>query len=191
MKQEPKTSTQINTKQQQQLNSVNWQDEKQALVQKIVSLKSESHQSLLALKKVQAERDVMFAENKKMSQKMNQEKDASATKIKDLQNQLSKAKTDYFDLKADNEKIMSDLKRKNQFLLARQKQLQTGVQQNPTDSVYEVEAILNHKDTKNGRSYLIRWEGYGSDDDTWEKAENLKCPTLLTNYIRSIKSNQK
>lgn len=122
---------------------------------------------------------------------MTQEKDASATKIKDLEIQLSKVKTDYFDLKADNEKKMSDLKRKNQFLLARQKQLQTGVQQNPADSVYEVEAILNHKDTKNARSYLIRWEGYGSDDDTWEKAENLKCPTLLTNYIRSIKSNQK
>lgn len=84
---------------------------------------------------------------------------------------------------------MSDLKRENKSLLARVKQYQTGLQQNP-NQVYEVKAILNHKETKNGCSYLIRWDGYDSDDDTWEKAENLKCPKLLAKYTRSIINNR-
>lgn len=192
-KKEVNTSVQCIDKQakgkNQQLNSASWNQEKQSLVNQIVELKSESHHNLLNLKKVQAEHDEMLLKNQRLEQKMFEEKGAYSTKIKEFEQLLSKAKNDYSDLKANCEKNMSDLKRENKSLLARVKQYQTGLQQNP-NQVYEVESILNHKETKNGRLYLIRWDGYGSDDDTWEKAENLECPKLLAKYTHSIKNNR-
>jgi hypothetical protein len=39
---------------------------------------------------------------------------------------------------------------------------------------YEVEEILDKRQS-NGRSeYLVRWKDYGPEDDTWELQENLK-----------------
>jgi hypothetical protein len=40
---------------------------------------------------------------------------------------------------------------------------------------YEVDHIVRHKRTSAGRTlFLIRWKGYGPDEDTWEPASNLK-----------------
>jgi hypothetical protein len=45
--------------------------------------------------------------------------------------------------------------------------------------VYEVEKILK-EDLATGR-FLIRWEGYGADADTWEPEENV-APQLVTAF---------
>jgi hypothetical protein len=47
-----------------------------------------------------------------------------------------------------------------------------------------VEDILTHRTNEAGDiEYLIRWEGYTSDDDTWEPADNLQgCPRILRQY---------
>lgn len=58
-------------------------------------------------------------------------------------------------------------------------------QSDSEDGEYEVEAILDHRDLKNGRQYLIRWKGFGSSEDSWEKEENLACPKILNKYKRS------
>lgn len=51
-----------------------------------------------------------------------------------------------------------------------------------TDSEYEVERILA-KRTRNGRAeYLVRWAGYGKEDDTWEKSTNLHCPAKIKEF---------
>ncbi|KAF9553805.1 hypothetical protein EC968_010130, partial [Mortierella alpina] len=42
---------------------------------------------------------------------------------------------------------------------------------NPT---YEVEEILNHRNSSKGKGveYLVKWKGYSSEFDTWEPEEN-------------------
>ena len=56
---------------------------------------------------------------------------------------------------------------------------------------YEVEAILNHRDVRGRREYLIKWRGYPSEDATWEPASNLdNCSKLLRAYLRNIRVSQ-
>ena len=39
---------------------------------------------------------------------------------------------------------------------------------------WEVESILSHRRRGHGYQYLVHWQGYGSADDSWEPAGNLK-----------------
>jgi len=45
--------------------------------------------------------------------------------------------------------------------------------------VFEVERIL--KEDEDGKRFLIRWEGYGPDSDTWEPEENV-APALVAAF---------
>ena len=48
---------------------------------------------------------------------------------------------------------------------------------------YEVEAILSHKRLGRGYSYLIKWKGYPSSDNSWEPEQNIvNAPELLSQY---------
>jgi hypothetical protein len=60
---------------------------------------------------------------------------------------------------------------------------------------YEVERILLHRDKhprqnyKIKREFLIKWLGYGPENNTWEPEVNLKnCPELLSEYWASVKA---
>lgn len=50
---------------------------------------------------------------------------------------------------------------------------------------YEVQAILNHTIKRGQRTFLIRWKGYSSNVDTWEKECHLNCPQILKKYLKS------
>ena len=54
------------------------------------------------------------------------------------------------------------------------------------DDHYEVERILRHRDhpCSGARSYLVRWYGYGVEDDSWVAARDLHAPALLRAYNR-------
>ena len=48
---------------------------------------------------------------------------------------------------------------------------------------YKVEAILSHKRLGKGYSYLIKWKGYPSSDNSWEPERNIvNAPELLSLY---------
>lgn len=49
---------------------------------------------------------------------------------------------------------------------------------------YEVECLLGHKKVKGVLLFLVRWKGYSSEDDTWERKDNLKCPQILNRYLK-------
>lgn len=61
-----------------------------------------------------------------------------------------------------------------------------------TDDIYEVERILEAK-KKDGRViYKVRWEGYGSEEDSWEPSENLlTCQELVERYWVQRKESYK
>ncbi|RDB16354.1 hypothetical protein Hypma_002983 [Hypsizygus marmoreus] len=55
---------------------------------------------------------------------------------------------------------------------------------------YEVEAIIGHKFDKKSKKiqYLIRWEGYGPQFDTWGSSLDLKnAPSVLREYRKRMK----
>lgn len=178
IKTEPKTTKQMLPNES---NSVanNWQEEKRILVEQIVKLKTENHENLLALKTAQTE-----------------------CKEVELAKQMLELKlTDIGAIQNKNEKVIANLKRENQTLLARMKQYQTGLQQcndnekqkkvpESQDVEYEVEKILNHRDVI-GRQYYIRWKGYDLGEDSWENEANLNCAKLLNQYNRSKGLNKK
>jgi hypothetical protein len=52
---------------------------------------------------------------------------------------------------------------------------------------WEVEKIVDHKRSKNGRyRFLVRWLGYGPEDDSWLSENDLEdCQEILEEYRRS------
>ena len=60
------------------------------------------------------------------------------------------------------------------------------------DLVYDVERIIDHRYVRNGRGpyklqYLVKWEAYGPEHDSWEPEVNLRdAPESLSNYAEYL-----
>ena len=48
---------------------------------------------------------------------------------------------------------------------------------------YEVEAILGMRKCGRGMQYLVKWKGYGPEENTWESAQNVKDVQALDEYF--------
>jgi len=56
----------------------------------------------------------------------------------------------------------------------------------PTSEEYNVEAIIGHRRKLHGMEWLIRWEGYGPQFNTWEPTACLKnAPLVLDEYKKA------
>lgn len=181
----------------QRIEAISSQEEKQTLINKIVSLKTENQQLAFQLRSEQSEKTSLKSEMQKMARQIN----TQSTEITTLRSKLSDESAKYTEMKSQNEMKISDLMRKNDVLDARNKQLQKGVNQQAVaekqkvdendDEVYEVDKLLNHT-TENGvRFYLVRWKGYSMRHDTWEKESNLDCPKILSAYNATIANKKK
>jgi hypothetical protein len=51
--------------------------------------------------------------------------------------------------------------------------------------VYVVENVVEKRIKKGKVMYLIKWEGYSSEHNTWELEENCNCPELIEQFEKS------
>lgn len=48
---------------------------------------------------------------------------------------------------------------------------------------YEVEDIVDHKNEKGKKLYLVKWKGWASSSNTWEPESSLSCPDIVKKYL--------
>lgn len=49
--------------------------------------------------------------------------------------------------------------------------------------LYIVEKIVGERTTHRKKQYCVKWEGYGSSENTWEPAQKLKNNQILLKYL--------
>lgn len=52
------------------------------------------------------------------------------------------------------------------------------------EPLWEVEDILDHRQRGNTTKYLVKWKGYGHEENTWEPATHFSDPAPLQDYRR-------
>lgn len=57
-----------------------------------------------------------------------------------------------------------------------------------TAEIYTVEKIVGKQTQKGKTKYLVKWDGYSNEENTWEPEENILCPVLILEYEKSRKS---
>ncbi|XP_068081276.1 chromobox protein homolog 5 isoform X1 [Anabrus simplex] len=50
---------------------------------------------------------------------------------------------------------------------------------------YEVEKVVDSKIVRGQTQYKIRWKGFSPENDTWEPEEDLNCPELIQEFLKS------
>lgn len=103
--------------------------EKQALIQQIMSLKSESHRNVLALKRNTLENASLLVEKQKLVGEIVAQKALFTKQVNDLQTLLEQIQATSDEKIKHHEKTISDLKRENKSFHARITQFQTGMMQ--------------------------------------------------------------
>lgn len=162
-----------------------WMEEKQMLIKKIVSLKTEIQNNVLKMKSTEDQQEKLIQDLKAKDQ-------IHLKEISHLQNKLSSFATKQEKMKSENEKRIIELSKENKLLQARFNQLQNSISQHEDaekcddidENFYEVDYLLDHKLVEK-RAFLVRWKGFDSSHDSWVEESDLQCPRILKKYKQS------
>lgn len=56
--------------------------------------------------------------------------------------------------------------------------------------ILQVEEVLDEKNIKGVKHYLIRWKGYEEESDTWEPEDTLDCKELIEDFKKKKTENK-
>jgi hypothetical protein len=59
------------------------------------------------------------------------------------------------------------------------------------EEFFEVAEIRDHRDTFNGREYLVKWVGYGERENSWLQASAFSSPTPIKKYWDKMRELKK
>lgn len=59
------------------------------------------------------------------------------------------------------------------------------------DNIYNVEKIVDSRIISGKKQYLIKWEGFDDNENTWEKASDILCKDLIDDFERKKKQSKK
>ena len=58
------------------------------------------------------------------------------------------------------------------------------------DSHYQVEKIVNRRDTPDGVQYRVKWKGFNAKYNQWKYTKDLKCQGLIDDYEMEQKQSE-
>lgn len=151
----------------------------------VKSLKSQKQTSDSLLIAAEAQRSAWIEKKKNMIasiQSLQQKNILTSEKLKSKENEIT------------------DLQNELKSLQARVQQNEIAVNQNTryfcqkidTDGdndkgdIYEIDELIDHR-IRNEREFLVRWKGFGSEEDSWERECNILCSKTLNEYLKKHK----
>ncbi|XP_057367741.1 chromobox protein homolog 1-like [Daphnia carinata] len=63
--------------------------------------------------------------------------------------------------------------------------------QKSEEEKYVVEKVVDKRKRKGTVEYLLKWKGYDESENTWEQAENMDCPGLISEFENQTKKIKK
>lgn len=165
--------------------------EKEQIIKDLVITKGENQKLILQLQQMKRELDHFKNVSSENNHKLTENIHRITLEMNVLKQQLNSEKSK----NQNSSKTITDLQREISLLSAQITSLQSASQQcqksslaesenkNKENGVYAVECILAHRVLKRYRTFLVRWENYSSEHDTWVKEKNLYCQEMLKEYL--------
>merc|ERR1712150_95844 len=64
------------------------------------------------------------------------------------------------------------------------------VEVEPVNDEFVVEKVMDKRTQGGVTEYLVKWKGYGDEDNTWEDGNDLNCKDLISAYLKKLSQDE-